>query len=135
MTRALNSPAPEPTRRATQRSRRIALGAAALVVVGGATAAATFQAITSDAPLQAGCYETLAADADTTEASPELVRRVGHAEACRATWEEVGADVDTSNLVSCLNPHGGRGVFPAPVGATPAEACSQIGWQADTDGS
>lgn len=134
MARAINSGSTVPGGRTKQRpQRRLVIGVAAVALVAGTTAAATIKAITGDDPTQAGCYETLAADADTTEASAALVERVGSVEACRQTWLELGTDIDTGNLVSCINPSGGRGVFPATADLSAAGACSRIGWQPDAE--
>lgn len=125
---------PERTRR--PRNRRFVAGvAAAGLVLAATTAAATIKAVTGDHPVQAGCYESLSADASTTEASAALVDRVGATEACRQTFAELKPSIDTTSLVSCINSNGGRGVFPAPRGLDAASACGQIGWQADADGN
>ena len=134
MARAINSGSAAAAGRTKQvRQRRVVIGVAALTLVAGTTAAATIKAISGDEPTQAGCYETLTADADTTEASAALVERVGSVEACRQTWSNLGTAVDTNNLVSCINPSGGRGVFPAIAGTSAASACSSIGWQPDAE--
>lgn len=115
-----------------RRSRRVLVAgglAAALTVAGGTAAAVVI--FRADSPTQAGCYSTLSASADTTEASADLVADVGAAEACRRTWAGVGEDVDTRNLVACVNEYGGRGVFPAPIDEDAASACARIGWQPD----
>lgn len=136
MARAINSgSATSPTALRPRRPRRLVIGVAAAALVAGTTAAATIKAITGDNPTQAGCYETLAADADTTEASAALVEQVGWVEACRQTWLELGTDIDTGNLVSCINPAGGRGVFPATPELNAAAACGRIGWQPDAEGN
>ena len=136
MARAINSGSATPLTKTKQRpQRRLVIGAAAVALVAGTTAAATISAITGDDPTQAGCYETLRADADTTEASAALVEQVGSVEACRQTWLELGTDIDTGNLVSCINPAGGRGVFPAPAELDAAAACGRIGWQPDAEGN
>lgn len=131
MARAINSGSSAPAARTKQRPQRRLVIGVAVALVAGTTAAATIKAITSDQPTQAGCYEVLAADADTTEASAALVDRVGPVEACRQTWVDLGTDINTDNLVSCVNPSGGRGVFPVTVGVSAASACSRIGWQPD----
>lgn len=136
MARAINAGSAAPAVKAKQRPRRrLVFGFAAIALVAGTTAAATIKAITGDHPTQAGCYETLAADANTTEASAALVERVGSVEACRQTWGQLGTDIDTDNLVSCINPSGGRGVFPVTAEASAAAACSRIGWQPDAEGN
>lgn len=103
--------------------------AGGLMVGGGAAAAMAF--FTADSPTQAGCYSAMSPQADTIEASSSLVAEVGATQACRQTWREVGDDVDTRNLVSCVNEHGGRGVFPARVGMTARAACGGMGWSVD----
>lgn len=136
MARAINSAPSGPVVGTKQRpQRRFVIGVAAVALVAGTTAAATIMAITGDDPMQAGCYETLSADADTTEASAALVDQVGSVEACRQTWLQLGTKLDTDNLVSCINPSGGRGVFPAPADLGAAAACSRIGWQPDAEGN
>ena len=136
MARAINSGSAAPLVRSKQRPRRrIVIGVAAVALVAGTAAAATIKAITGDHPTQAGCYETPAADANTTEASAALVERVGPVDACRQTWVQLGTDIDTDNLVSCINPSGGRGVFPVTVGLSAAESCSRIEWQPDAEGN
>ncbi len=135
MARAINSGLPTPPTRTKQRpQRRLIIGVAVVALMAGTTAAATIKAITGDDPTQAGCYESLAADADTTEASAALVEQVGWVEACRQTWLELGTNVNTNNLVSCINPSGGRGVFPATAELKAAGACGRIGWQPDAEG-
>lgn len=119
------------TRRLT-RSRRItiaALGSGTVLIGGVAAASLAFR--NADSPTQAGCYETLSAQADTTEAPRALVAEVGPVEACIRTFTELEPQVDVSNMVSCVNPYGGRGVFPAPPTMTPAEACRVLGWAVD----
>lgn len=136
MARAINSGAEggAPVRSHRPGSRRLVMGiAAAGLVLAGTTAAATIKAVTGDHPAQAGCYESLSADANTTEASAALVDQVGAVEACHQTWAELKSSIDTTNLVSCINGNGGRGVFPAPRTLDAASACGQIGWQADAD--
>lgn len=121
----------DPDRR-PRRARRVLVGgtiAAALTVAGGTAAAVVlFQA---DSPTQAGCWSTLSPVADMTEASRRDVDALGAAEACRRAWEATGEDVDTGNLVTCVNEYGGRGVFPAPEGMGEPAACMTMGWQPD----
>jgi hypothetical protein len=116
---------------APRRIRRVAvagIGVSALLVSGVAAATVVLRA---DSPTQAGCYEALDAQANTTEASASLVARVGPEKACAQTLSELDRPVDVGNMVSCVNPYGGRGVFPAPTGATAEAACGQIGWAVD----
>ncbi|MDP3894477.1 hypothetical protein [Nocardioides sp.] len=117
---------------AVRRARRVVIagvGAGALLVSG--VAAATLALRDADSPTQAGCYETFSAQADTTEASAALVEKIGPVKACAQTLVELGKPVDVSNMVSCVNPDGGRGVFPAPKGLDAASACAEIGWAVD----
>lgn len=117
------------TRRRKQRSMLVGSSVAAALAVGGTAAAvALFE---PDSPTQAGCWSALSVDADTTEASPGDVAELGAAEACRRAWTDTGEDVDTGNLVTCVNEHGGRGVFPAPGGMIEPAACASLGWQPD----
>jgi hypothetical protein len=114
-----------------QRTRHVVIAGisvGALLVTGVAAAAAVRQA---NSPTQVGCYETLSPQADTTEAERALVTEVGPVAACRQTWVELSKPIDVSNLVSCVNSHGGRGVFPAPRGTDAPSACNQIGWAVD----
>lgn len=96
------------------------------------TAAAAIIAATPDNAAQAGCYSTLSGQADMTEASSDLVQKVGPIQACKSTWNSTAENVDTTNLVLCVTPSGGQGVFPAPAGMNPASACGQIGQQPET---
>lgn len=120
-------PVAEPRRRAWTRPWVVAVGVGAVIVV--TSAAALILPREPDIPTQAGCYSELAADADTIEASADLVAEVGAAEACRQTWASVHDDtVDTRNLVACVNPFGGRGIFPAPPNLSASNACGSMGW-------
>lgn len=119
-------------RPAVRRTRRMVIagiGAGALMVTG--VAAATLVFGEADSPTEAGCYETLDPQADTTQAPAALVAKVGPTEACAVTWAKLGTTVDVTNLVSCVNEYGGRGVFPAPKGMDSAATCQQIGWAVD----
>ncbi|MGH3331357.1 MAG: hypothetical protein ACRDPJ_08615 [Nocardioidaceae bacterium] len=128
MARALSmTPAVVPSRKAQHRLLVGTIATAGLTVVGGAAAAV--MVLQADSPTQAGCYSSLSASADTTEASADLVAELGAVKACQLTWATLGESVDTRNPVSCINPAGGRGVFPAPAGAVASTACAQIGWQ------
>lgn len=121
-----------PERPAVRRTRRVAiasLGAGVLMVSG--VAAATLMFGKADSPTQAGCYEKLDPQANTTQPRAALVAEVGPTKACALTWAELGTTVDVTNLVSCVNEYGGRGVFPAPTGMDAAAACGQIGWAID----
>lgn len=137
MTQAMSStvvaddPWPSTTRRGLRRwaPRTLAIGGLLAGTVAVATAAAVITAASPDDPTRAGCYSSLSAAADMTEAVPDLVRQVGPEDACRRTWQSIGESVDTTNLVLCITTSGGRGVFPAAAGMTPAEACGQIGQQ------
>lgn len=117
-------------RRMHGRTSKIAAGSI-IAVIAGAGSVAAVNVYIADSPTQAGCYEALSAQANTIEASADLVQRVGAVEACRQTWANVQQDVDTTNLVVCVNSAGGRGVFPAGRGVTATAACGQIGWQPD----
>lgn len=137
MNRAMSStviaddPQPSATRRGHRRwaPRTLAIGGLVAGTVAVGTAAAVITAASPDDPTRAGCYSSLSAAADMTEAASDLVRQVGPADACRRTWQSIGESVDTTNLVLCITSTGGRGVFPAAAGMTPAEACGQIGQQ------
>lgn len=131
MARALSMAPPRQASPSRTRHRLLLGGAAAaaLTAVGGTAVAVVL--MQADSPTQAGCYSALSASADTTEASADLVAKVGALEACRRTWADTGEAVDTDNPVSCVNEFGGRGVFPAPAGMSPEAACAEIGWQPD----
>lgn len=118
-----------PAARRTRRVATVSIGAGAVLVTGVAAATLAFQK--ADSPTQAGCYEALSAQADTVEASAALVERIGPVAACTETLLDLGKPVDVANMVSCVNPDGGRGVFPAPEGVDAASACGQIGWAVD----
>lgn len=119
-------------RPAVRRTRNLAIvGISAGVVMATGAAAATVLFREADSPTQAGCYEALDPQADTTEPIAALVAEVGPIKACVQTWKDLGTPVDVTNLVSCVNEFGGRGVFPAAKGLDPQTACGQIGWAVD----
>jgi len=133
MHRILNEDSSAPVVRGPRdRTRRIVVSIAAATAVVGVAAGTTVAFTEGDVANQAGCYSAFDPQADTTEANFDDVTSLGAVEACRIAFRATGEQPETSNLLVCVNPSGGRGVFPAPEGLTAEQACPQIGWQPES---
>lgn len=79
------------------------------------------------------CADAFALHADLTEAADPEGTAAGAVAGCTRYWETAGGGTVPAHLVSCVYPAapnpagGGRAVFPAPAGLTPAQACAQLG--------
>jgi len=125
----------EPHRRPLWRRRpfRVAIGAAAAVA--SVAAAAILTGAPTINPLSVGCYQTASQEADTAivtlDPGQEAAGPVG---ACATVWPSAFGEPVPENLVACVVPGGGLGVFPTAAGLAPADACNAIGTQPAIDG-
>lgn len=118
-----------------RRGPRLAPLAAAVVLLAGVAAVYVTTRQTTN-PLSVGCYETLSLEANTAVLGLEAASdELSPAARCASQWQPAFGTTAPSNLVTCVVPEGGLGVFPNAQIADPGAACSSIGASGPSEGS
>lgn len=117
-----------------RRPRLVPLAAAFALLASVAAVYVTTRQTTN--PLSVGCYETLSLDGNTAIVGLETPsNELSAAARCASMWESAFGTSAPSNLVTCVVPEGGLGVFPNAEVSDPGDVCSSIGASEPTEGS